>query len=84
MDDMKAPTFGSAAAIFATAIWCSRNASKEMSCAASVMPKTWPVSSSGKNPLGITTNRARVATSTASDTLSVASRWRMTVCKLRS
>ena len=54
MADMKPSTFGSAATIFAAAIWCSRIASKEMSCDASVMQKIWPVSSSGKNPFGIT------------------------------
>jgi len=38
----------------------------------------------GEKTLGDHDKQGRVATSTASDTLSVASRWRMTACKLRS
>ena len=59
-------------------------ASKETSCAASVVPKIWPVSSFGKNPVGITTNNQAVASATANDVIKVAKRWRMTVCNVRS
>src|ERR1035437_3508502 len=42
MDDMKPSTFGSAATIFIAASWCSRIASNEMSCDASVVAMREP------------------------------------------
>ena len=61
MADMNAATLVLAATIFAACCWCAFIASKEIPCAPSVMQKIWLVSSSGKKPLGITTNKAAVA-----------------------
>ena len=43
-------------------------AANEIPCAPSVKPKTWPVSSLGRKPLGILTKSQPVATSTTAET----------------
>ncbi len=84
MADMNAATFGFAATMAAAFCWCSFIASNEVSCAASVMQKIWPVSSSGKKPFGIHTNKNTVATNVASAMPSVTRRCAIAVRKVRS
>ena len=65
-------TFGSLRMMSATCRVRSDIASNEMSCAASTKPKIWPLSSEGRNPLGIFTNRNPVATTMARNAAMVA------------
>ena len=51
--DIRDSTFGSLPMMSAIATWCSFIESKEIPCAASVNVKSSPVSSFGRNPLGM-------------------------------
>ena len=55
----------------AIAIFCRRSISGyEVPCAASVVPFSWPVSSGGNSPLGMTVNSTPVSTSTSAENAS--------------
>ncbi len=55
MNDDKLSTAGSSRMTRASARWRSAMAGNEIDCGASEMPRTAPVSSTGKNPFGTTT-----------------------------
>ena len=67
-----------------TAFCCRTMASKEMPWAASVKAKMVPWSSLGRNPLGITPNRARVRMRSRNETIMVARRRWSTHFRVRS
>jgi hypothetical protein len=70
--------------MMAAACSCSRTISvKEVSSAASVLTVIWPMSSSGKKPLGMAMNRTTVATKVSSATTSTVRRCASAMSRLR-
>ena len=74
-DEVKVATSGSAWITAATAFWCLTMASNDMPCAASVVPKSMPMSCEGMNPLGMRANRTPVRTVTVAVTPIIVRRW---------
>ena len=76
LNDDTAATAGSARKMAATWLCRPTMAVKDTSSAASVVTWIWPMSSSGKKPLGMAMNSQIVPTSVASATSSTDLRWR--------
>ena len=74
--ELTVSTFGSARTIAAARSCSATIAGNETSSAASVLMRSWPMSSSGKKPFGIATNSHAVAPKVAKATISTAKRWR--------
>ena len=68
MNEATLCTAGSCRMRAASARWCSAIAANDVDCAASVMPWSWPVSCSGKKPLGTSRYSAAVSASVSAKT----------------
>ena len=84
IDDMNCSTYGSLRTIAATACCFSRMASNEMSWAASVNAKIWPVSSLGMKPFGMARKAQAVTARLAIKLTTVTHRWIITQRRLLS
>ena len=76
LNELTAATLGSLRTSAATRSCRRTIAGNEVSSAASVLTLIWPMSSSGKKPLGITTNSQAVSTKVNKATVSTTHRWR--------
>ena len=84
LNELTVATFGSARTIAAARACSSTIAGNEMSSDASVLMRSWPMSSSGKKPLGMAMNSHAVAAKVASATHSTAKRWRSATSSVRA
>jgi hypothetical protein len=81
--DETVATFGSARNTAATCACRPIIASKEMSCDASVLTRIWPMSSSGKKPLGMVAAIHRVSSRLPTATAPISQRWRSAQSSVR-
>ena len=83
LNEFTVATFGSARKS-STTRFCKRTmSSNEVSSDASVDTLIWPMSSSGKNPLGMATNMAQVPANVSRATINTTIRWRRARSRLR-
>ena len=83
LNELTAATLGSARTIAAARSCSCTISGKLVSSAASVLAWIWPMSSSGKKPLGMATNSHAVAAKVSSAITSTKPRWRSAMSSVR-